>query len=398
MPLTKSERAHNAITRGALLSGNIETIQTAPGAPQEPEFAAEQISIYFLELEGMLNRVERSTTHYQILGLERAASHGMIKISYQQALALLYPCYSISATIPPQMISRIDRAFNKVSQSFSTLATFNRRKEYDLALASIASRPTATKSLELQVAPSAVNDEGTLTRLPSHREVYREFSKSANDDNRRRCERFRLSLPARVTGYDRKNGKWNEMTETVDVSRTGLTLKLRKRMRHGMIVYITLPYPIKLRSHGYSDSTYNVYALVRRVEPPRKGSRMIGLEFLGEHPPAGYLDRPWAVFRTKKWNGTERRRVARVERSEMVRLEYFTDEMQSITREEARTENLSPSGLRVAVKTAPPEFDLIRVSCPSRGFESLAAVRNRYIAKDGYERLCLQFVDKEWPF
>jgi hypothetical protein len=281
------------------------------------------------------------------------------------------------------MISRIDRAFNKVSQSFSTLATFNRRKEYDLALASIASRPTATKSLELQVAPSAVNDEGTLTRLPSHREVYREFSKSANDDNRRRCERFRLSLPARVTGYDRKNGKWNEMTETVDVSRTGLTLK---------------PYPIKLRSHGYSDSTYNVYALVRRVEPPRKGSRMIGLEFLGEHPPAGYLDRPWAVFRTKKWNGTERRRVARVERSEMVRLEYFTDEMQSITREEARTENLSPSGLRVAVKTAPPEIDLIRVSCPSRGFESLAAVRNRYIAKDGYERLCLQFVDKEWPF
>jgi hypothetical protein len=204
-------------------------------------------------------------------------------------------------------------------------------------------------------------------------------------------------LPARVTGYDRKNGKWNEMTETVDVSRTGLTLRLRKRMKHGMIVYITLPYPTKLRTHGYADSTYNIYALVRRVEPPRKGTRVIGLEFLGEHPPAGYLERPWAVFRTPKWNGTERRRVPRIERSEVVRLEYFTDEMHSITREEARTENLSRTGLRVAVKVAPPEFDLVRVSCPSRGFESLAAVRNRYMDKDGNERLCLQFVDKQWP-
>jgi PilZ domain len=379
------------------LSGIVETFQTSPGSQGEAGYAAEQISIYFLELEGLLDRIERSTTHYQILSAERSASQQQIKLCYQQALGLLYPPYSIGATIPPEMISRIERAFNKASLSFSILAAFNRRKEYDLALASISSRPAPSQSVEQQPAPSSTNDEVSARPLPPQQKPQAELPRVASNDNRRRAERFRVPLPARVTGHDRKTGKWNEMTETVDVSRTGLTLKLRRRVRHGMIVYVTLPYPTKLRTHGYADSSYSIYALVRRVEPPRKGTRVIGLEFLGEHPPAGYLQRPWAVFRTKKWNGTERRRVPRIERSEVVRLEYFTDDMHSLTREEARTENVSRTGLRVAVKDAPPEFDLVRVSCPNRRFESLAAVRNRYIAQDGYERLCLQFVDKEWP-
>jgi hypothetical protein len=379
------------------LSGIVETFQTSLASPGESEYAADQISIYFLELEGLLDRIERSITHYQVLGVERSASHQQIRISYHQALGLLYPPYSISATIPPEMVTRIERAFNKASLSFFILATFNKRKDYDLALASISNRPAPSQAAEQQSAPSPANDEMALNHTPFQRKVYTEFSNSVANDNRRRAERFKLPLPARVTGHDRKNGKWNEMTQTVDVSRTGLTLKLNKRVRHGMIVYVTLPFPAKLRTHGYADSSYSVYALVRRVEPPKKGARVIGLEFLGEHPPAGYLQRPWAVFRTKKWNGVERRRVPRLERSEMVRLEYFTDDMHSLTREEARTENVSRTGLRVAVKDAPPEFDLVRVSCPNRNFESLAAVRNRYFAQDGYERLCLQFVDKEWP-
>jgi hypothetical protein len=379
------------------LSGIVETFQTSQATAGDSKYAAGQISIYFLELEGLLDRIERSTTHYQILEVERSASQEQVKLSYQKALELLYPPYIISGTIPPEMISRIERAFNKASLAFFILATCNKRKEYDLALASTVNKITPPQPVEQQPAPSPTSGEIGLSHTTAQREVYSEFSKSATNDNRRRAERFKLPLPARVTGHDRKSGKWSEMTQTVDVSRTGITLKLHKRLRHGMIVYVTLPFPSKLRAHGYADSSYNVYALVRRVEPPKKGARVIGLEFLGEHPPAGYLQRPWAVFRTKKWNGIERRRDPRIERSEMVRLEYFTDEMHSLTREEARTENLSRTGLRVAVKDAPPEFDLVRVSCPGRDFESLAAVRNRYFAKDGYERLCLQFVDKEWP-
>jgi hypothetical protein len=124
--------------------------------------------------------------------------------------------------------------------------------------------------------------------------------------------------------------------------------------------------------------------------------REVGLEFLGEHPPSGFLERPWAVFR-KAWGGGERRRAPRVARTEIVTVEYFSESMKLIASEVARTENVGRSGLRLAVRAAPVEFDLVGVSCELYGFDALAAVRNRFSAKDALERLCVQFIDKEWP-
>ena len=48
-------------------------------------------------------------------------------------------------------------------------------------------------------------------------------------------------------------------------------------------------------------------------------------------------------------------------------------------------------------RDAPPEFDLLRVTSAARQFDGLATLRNRFQGKDGLERLCLQFLDKEWP-
>ncbi len=364
----------------------------------EKEFTGGHISSYFLELEHMLSRVEHSTTHYQILGLDRAVSYEQVTRAYLEIVALFYPSYAIGASMPAGMASRVERAFNKTSQAFAVLACLNRRKEYDAALLSITSRtdlviPAPPAAKPALPPPAQPDQEIPVNRQEPQRKVYTK----ATDANRRRCERFKISIPARVMGYDRRSGKWNEMTETIDVSRTGVTLRLRGRVRHGMVLFVTLPLPTKLRSHGFTDSGYNVYVLVRRVEPPKKGVRVIGLEFLGEHPPAGYLERPWAVFRTKKWVGTERRRASRITRAEVVKLEYFNENLDSLAREEVRTENISLSGFRVWVKSAPIEFDLVRVSCPGRGFECLATLRNRFLGKDGRERLCLQFIDREWP-
>jgi hypothetical protein len=227
--------------------------------------------------------------------------------------------------------------------------------------------------------------------------VYRESLTAKSGDNRRRCERFKLSIPVRVTGHDRRNGKWHEMTKTIDVSRTGVRLRLRRRVKHGTVLYVTLPLPTKLRAHGFAEQSYNVYTLVRRVEPPKQGVRAVGVEFIGEHPPAGFLDKPWAVFRPKKWGGNDRRRPDRQAQVEKVRIEYFDESMHSISREEARTENVSRYGLRISGTMAPAEFDLVMVSCPRLKFEGAAAFRNRYLGKDGLERICVQLIDKEWP-
>src|SRR5205085_8827130 len=127
------------------------------------------------------------------------------------------------------------------------------------------------------------------------------------------ADRLKLSIPVRVVGTDRAaDGKWSEMTETVDVSRTGVRLRMTRPVRYGMVLYLSLPMPAKLRSHGFAGSSYNVYTLVRRIEPPKKGVRVVGLEFIGEHPPPGYLEKPWATFRTRRWTGDERRRARRV--------------------------------------------------------------------------------------
>jgi hypothetical protein len=187
------------------------------------------------------------------------------------------------------------------------------------------------------------------------------------------------------------------MTETVDMSRTGVRLRLRRPVRYGTVLYLTLPLPTKLRAHGFAEQSYNVYALVRRIEPSKQGVRAVGVEFIGEHPPAGFLDKPWSVFRSKKWGGTERRRSNRVEQVEKIRIEYFDESMRSIFFEVARTENVSRSGLRIYGTKAPAEFDLVRVSCPRLKFEAMATLRSRYNGKDGLERICVQLLDKEWP-
>jgi hypothetical protein len=403
------------------LTATIETTPQGPGVVAEPDFTTEQMSAYYLELERLLERVEGSVTHYQALGVERSSAYEEIWLTYQQTLGMLYPAYKLSATFPAETLARIERAFGKVSRAFSVLANYTNRLSYDNALQGRAPDKTATAAAppvnhtsreasparavsaktNVPVRIATVQTSEQPINIHNHspaQKVHSAFSDSASNDNRRRCERFRLTIPARITGFEKKAGKWNEMTETIDVSRTGVNLRMRRNVRHGAVLYLTLPLPSKLRGHGYAEPTYNVYALVRRVDPPRNGSRLVGLEFLGEHPPMGYLDKPWSSFQTRKWGGNNRRRRDRREQVEVIAIEYFNESMQLVAKEMGRTENISRGGMRVCVRTPPPEFDMMRVNCPSRGFESFAAVCNRYVGKDGFDRLCLKFLNNEWCF
>jgi EAL domain-containing protein (putative c-di-GMP-specific phosphodiesterase class I) len=243
-------------------------------------------------------------------------------------------------------------------------------------------------------SPGTDEEALNLDRVPAQKHVYTESAGSADNDNRRRCERFKLTIPVRVTGFDRKNGKWTEMSKTIDVSRTGVTLKLNKRVKHGMVLHAVLPLPIKLRSHGYSDSSFRVYAIVRRIDPAVAGQRTVALEFVGEEPPSGYLEKPWAVFREKSWKGVARRREPREESSDIVTVEYLNEDSQPLAQELAFCENRSAGGMRVRLRKTPPEFDLLRVICLNAGIEKTAVVTNRYVGQDGAERLCLRYSER----
>jgi hypothetical protein len=98
-----------------------------------------------------------------------------------------------------------------------------------------------------------------------------------------------------------------------------------------------------------------------------------------------------------EWTGPERRLEPRRLRSDPVLVEYLDESMRLIKDEEARMENLSESGMRIVVKSAPPEFDLVKVGDVDDSFKSIAALRNRFVDNDGLERLCLKLIGNKWP-
>jgi curved DNA-binding protein CbpA len=381
---------------------------------KKPLNTGKLISAYYLEIEYLLERVEGATTHYQTLGVERSASSDHIIKAYQKSVGVLHPSYhKVRAAVPDEMLVRVDNAFKKVSQAFSVLTDSEKRAAYQRSLDArlYITKPLNTPGQTQQKSTDArqpkarkagdkahVKAEGTEIRvITGAHALFTKASSGEATSERRRCERFNLKVPALIIGYEREGGKWQEVTKTIDVSRIGVAIRMRRHLKHGLVVHVTLPLPTKLRNHGFSEAGYNMYAIVRRVEPPVDDLRVVGLEFIGASPPEDYLHKPWSTFRTPRWAGPDRRREPRKEQAEPVAVEYLDESMQRIAREAAVTEDVSPSGSRVRVKSAPAEFEFVRITSPSRLFSSVALVRNRWAGSDGFERLCLQFVDQRWP-
>lgn len=108
------------------------------------------------------------------------------------------------------------------------------------------------------------------------------MTKRTSKDSRKHA-RLKISLPATVVGCN-GDGEWRETVKTVDISEGGIAIVLKTPVQMGEVVFIELPFPIKLKGDNYSEKVNNVYAVVRRVDPGEDGCQMIGLEFLETRP------------------------------------------------------------------------------------------------------------------
>ena len=126
--------------------------------------------------------------------------------------------------------------------------------------------------------------------------------------------------------------------------------------------------------------------------PPRDGFRLAGIEFIGELPPPGFRDRPWATFQIGKWNGVDRRAEPRESVSEVIEIEYFDESERFIAKDSGFLEDISNSGVRVCAQQPTVEADLIRIIRPKVSMSLFAHVRNRFKGRDGYQRLCAQLI------
>jgi hypothetical protein len=388
-------------------------VNDKPGDTRADSDAHRRIGEALLEIGSILDQIERATTHYQVLGVERTSNRDQITTAYREAVTVLGRASNdLAGLVPPDQLAKIKAALGRAGQAFTVLNSIGKRADYDNWLRNRAGRPATELPLGSEADESSARESSSRNGHPDvasgtpaiqHTEstyqgrVYGNLPGGNRGEERRRCSRLTIGIPGRVTGFSKEGEKWNEMIRTVDVSRMGACLVMKERPKVGQVLHLTLPLPAKLRTHGYTEPSYHTYALVHRVEPMRSDSRAVGVEFLGLRPPAEYIDSPWSVFRAAEWRGPDRRRAARINRAEPLELQYLSPSLDLLGTSSARSENIGALGARICLSDAVPDFEFLRVSSSSAGFESLALVCNRYRGSDGRLRLCVRFLDQEWP-
>ena len=99
----------------------------------------------------------------------------------------------------------------------------------------------------------------------------------------RKHARLKIGLPTTVIGCG-SDGEWRETVKTVDISEGSIAVNLTAAVQVGDVVFIELPFPLRLKGRSRSGQVSSVYARVMRVEPDEEGKQLIGLEFLDTLP------------------------------------------------------------------------------------------------------------------
>ena len=118
----------------------------------------------------------------------------------------------------------------------------------------------------------------------------------------RRIHRISLPLPVRVEVKVDRTVAWNEITRLTDISAFGAGFTLKRPIKRGRLMQLTVPMPRQLRCYDYSEAQYRVWALVRRCIPINENSGdpmySVGVAFIGKSPPPDYLQHPSRLFDT----------------------------------------------------------------------------------------------------
>ncbi|MGE3465340.1 MAG: PilZ domain-containing protein [Pyrinomonadaceae bacterium] len=242
-----------------------------------------------------------------------------------------------------------------------------------------------------------------------------------NQKENRRIQRISLPLPVRVEVRIDVDNSWNEVTRLSDVSAFGAGFSLKKPVKRGRLVLLTIPMPRQLRSFDYSESQYKIWAVVRRCievvngQGPRTYS--VGAAFIGKSPPAGYLEHPSMLFDIAQreddqglWHvspanlmvdesdlPTDLRKQTRYFIPEPLRIEKMDGDGNIIYAESTVTENISLGGAAIFATNRMDAGTFVRVVSDRFDVTILSVVRGSRIGIDGITRLHVEFVDRYFP-
>lgn len=241
------------------------------------------------------------------------------------------------------------------------------------------------------------------------------------DKSNRRIQRIALPLPIRIEVKLEKDSSWSEVTRLTDVSAFGAGFSLKRPIKRGRLIMVTIPMPRQLRSFDYGEPQYKVWGLVRRCIPVGTADKpefAIGVAFTGKQPPEGFAEYPSRLYdlieRAEESSGfwhltdanlhadesalpRELRKQTRYFIPEPVKLEQV-DEAGNVHFAEATvTENLSLGGAAVFSSLKATAGTFMRVTSERFNVQILSVVRGTRIGSDGITRLHLEFIDRLFP-
>ena len=243
---------------------------------------------------------------------------------------------------------------------------------------------------------------------------------NAVEKENRRIQRISLPLPVRVEVRIDSQVNWNEVTRLSDVSAFGCGFSLKRPVKRGRLVQLTIPMPRQLRSFDYSEPQYRIWGVVRRcisVERTVTDEYSVGVAFTGKNPPAGFLEHPSMLFDIARrneaegfWHITPANLMA--DESDLPKelrkqTRYFIPEQlvvaqvdgvgNEIFSETTVTENISLGGASVFTTLKVDAGTFVRVTSDRFNVTILSIVRGARVGEDGITRLHIEFIDRLFP-
>jgi hypothetical protein len=239
---------------------------------------------------------------------------------------------------------------------------------------------------------------------------------------KRRIQRTLLPMPITVEVMTGRNVTWNETGQSKDISAFGVGINLRRPVKRGRIVLLTIPMPRQMRYFDADEAEYRIWGLVRRCIETREGADdrhyAVGIAFVGKYPPDGFAEHPSRLYDISQTdtdaNGfcrvidaeikddhetqqKEKRKETRFEIPEELILELLDESGEVVAAETTVTENLSIGGAVVFTQYFADVGTFLRVSSKQRDVSIVAVVRSRRDRPDGMTRLHIEFIDRHFP-
>ena len=240
------------------------------------------------------------------------------------------------------------------------------------------------------------------------------------DQDQRRIQRYALALPTRVEVKVDQKFAWNEITRLEDISAFGAAFKLKRPVKRGRLMMISLPMPRQLRCYDYLEPQYRIWGIVRRCIPINTASDdqsyAVGIAFIGKNPPQAYVDNPAKLYDISDredgglWHLTELedmpdesdlppqlRRHTRFAIPETLLIEMLDENGDVAASEVTVTENLSLGGASLFTSFNVEPGSFVRVKSERLDLSIISIVRGKRVGEDGIIRLHIEFIDHLFP-